>query len=603
MNGGNHKSANFEYVLLNGLKGHMQHIAEQKEKVQEKEQKAFLDGLAFTCEAVLAWTNAHADACRMAAERECSTERKKELLQMAAVCEKVPLNPADSFHEALQSYWFLFMLFPDGLGRLDQYLEPFYTADIQKGIITRDEALGLVEELLLNIFCFLGSKAEWSANNHGVLAGYRADGSCGHNACTSLILEAVTQLPTWRPQFSYRVTKLTTMEQFMEVVEANHKRPDLVMFLNDDVVVQNLVKIGVAFEDAVNYSESGCNETIITGRSQMGNIEGHINIVQSFERVLGRREKLNDYETFEAFYEAYEQELEKDLGIIFELSYARDKVTAEYPDLMLSLFTDGCIENALSIHKGGARYNYCTWCLTGIVNLADSMSVIRQMVFEEKRFTLKEIGEFIKADWNGYEKQRAYITNNGRYFGNDDDYADELVNRIGASVNKIAAKHTPYRGGSYLFGTLTGYELSHVVFGENSGATPDGRHAKEPFAASIAAYPGADRNGMTSYLKSAAKLSGDVFASSVVVNLKLDRAMADTPEKRARLAAVFMAYLRMGGVQLQINYLSADELIQAQKTPEKYRNLRVRVTGFSGFFTTFDKNLQDELIRRSLHVS
>lgn len=603
MNGGNHKSANFEYVLWNGLQGHMDHIVMKKQSVTESDKTAFLDELYTTCEAVIAWCNAHADACRAAAENTTCGQRRKELQTMAAICEKVPRYPAESFREAVQSYWFMFMLFPDGLGRLDQYLGPFYCADIKKGVLSEVEALALIEELLMKIFCVLGTEHEWSANNHGVLAGYREDGTCGHNECTSLILKAVTELPTWRPQFSYRVTKLTTMQQFKEVLDANFKRPDLVMFLNDDVIVENLIKAGVAFQDAVNYSESGCNETIVTGCSQMGNIEGHINIVHSFERLMKNTESLDHFTSFEEFYQAYERELEKDLEVIFRLSYERDRLTAEYPDLIQSLFTDGCIESATSIHKGGAKYNYCTWCLTGIVNLADSMSIIRQMVFEEKRFTLAQIGQFVRNNWEGYEKERAYIQNNGRYFGNDDDYVDELLNQIGASVNEIAGKHTPYRGGRYLFGTLTGYELSHVVFGETSAATPDGRYDREPFAASIAAYPGADKNGMTSYLKSAAKIDDDVFASSVVVNLKLDRAMADSDEKRARLAAVFMTYLRLGGVQLQPNYLSADELINAQKEPDKYRSLRVRVTGFSGFFTNFDKNLQDELINRSLHVS
>ena len=536
-----------------------------------------------------------------AKETDCPA-RKKELLQMAEICRKVPLNPAESFWEAVQSYWFMFMLFPDGLGRIDQYLHPFYQADIEKGVLTREEALEIVEELFLKIFRISGGiHHEWSGRNHGVLAGYKADGSDGHNACTSLILEAITDLPTWRPQVSYRVTKHTTLQQFQKVLEANFKRPDLVMFLNDDVVVPNLVNVGISFEDAVNYSESGCNETIVTGCSQMGNIEGHINIVAGLERLLNDQETLEKIQNFEEFYRAYEQELKKDLEIVIETSYLRDKATAGYEELIPSLFTDGCIDSAMSIHKGGAKYNYCTWCLTGIVNMADSMSVVRQMVFDEKRFTLTQLADMLKADWVGYEKERSYILNNGKYFGNDDDEVDALVNKIGASVNTIAGKHTPYRGGFYLFGTLTGYELAHVVFGKICMATPDGRHAGDSFAASITSYPGADKNGMTSYLKSAAKLDGKVFASSVVVNLKIDRAFADNEEKRKRLAAAILAYLRMGGVQLQINYLSAGELIAAQQEPEKYRNLRVRVTGFSGFFTTFDKNLQDELIRRSLH--
>jgi len=601
MPGGNHKSANFEYVLQEGIDGLIRQICETKATVTEQKKLDYLDDLYYACEAIIAWSNAHSDALRQKASQTDSVFWKQELLLMAEICDQVPHHPARNFREAVQSYYFMFILFPDGLGRLDQYLDPFYCADLEKGIITREQALDLIEEMFLKMFSFLGKDFGWSGNHHGVVAGYRADGSCGHNECTSLILEAIAELPTWRPQISYRITAKTTPEQFREAMETNYKRPDLVMFLNDDVIVQNFVNEGVAFEDAINYSVSGCNETIITGCSQVGGLEGHLNIMHSLEEMMNNTNALQNIPDFEAFYEAYIAYLEKDLKFIITHSEERDREAAKNPDIIQSLFTDGCISSATSITEGGAKYNFCTWCLAGIVNLADSLTMIRQMVFEEKRFTLTDLSRFLSDNWEGHEKERAYILNNGRYFGNDDDYADQMLNRISATVHQIAKAYTPFRGGSYLFGTLTGYELAHVVFGEVTGASPDGRCTKDPFAASIAAYPGSDKKGMTSYLKSAAKINGADLQSSVVVNIKLDRALADSEEKRARLTALFMAYFRMGGVHLQVNYLSADELIKAQQEPDKYRSLRVRVTGFSGFFTTFDKNLQDELIRRSLH--
>jgi len=603
MNGGNHKSANFGYVVAAGIEGLMQQIVARKETAADKKQLAYLDDLYFACQAIIAWAQAHADACRAAAAACDCVSRKQELLEMAQICERVPRYPSASFKEAIQSYYFMFILFPDGLGRLDQYLNPYYLADLEKGAITRQTALDLIEEMFVKMFTFLGKDFGWSGNHHGVIAGYTADGECGHNECTSLILQAVTELPTWRPQISYRITKKTTPVQFQEALEANYKRPDLVMFLNDDVIVSNLTNLQVAFADAVNYSVSGCNETILTGCSQVGGLEGHLNLVHSLEQMLKDRAVLENITDFEDFYNTYLTYIEQDVKFIVTLSETRDREAANNPDLVQSLFTDGCIDSAKSISEGGAKYNFCTWCLSGIVNVADSLSIIRQMVFEEKKFSLLQLGSFLDANWEGHEADRAYILNNGRYFGNDDDSADLLLNRVAASVRDIAGAYTPYRGGRYLFGTLTGYELAHVVFGEATGATPDGRYAGDPFAASIAAYPGTDKKGMTAYLKSAAKIDGDALPSSVVVNIKLDRALAETPEKRARLTALFMAYFRMGGVHLQINYLSAEELINAQKDPDKYKSLRVRVTGFSGFFTSFDKNLQDELIARSLHCS
>lgn len=601
--GGNHLSADFEYIITNGISGLLKQIENKRDVVTDENQKKFLDALYYASQAVIAWTQAYSEALRIAAEKEQSKERCAQLLQMAEICSRVPNMPATNFREAIQSYYFTFILFPDGLGRLDQYLYPYYLADIEKGSLTSKKALCLIEELFVKIFAHLGKEETRSGNNHCVVGGYTSDGECGHNECTSLILKAITELPIWRPQVSYRVTAKTTVEQLREVVDANYMRPDLIMFLNDDAIVNSLLNIGVDSVDAINYSSSGCNETVLTGCSQMGALEGHINVMHSLEKLMKDTDKLKSLDDFNAFYTAYEDYLYEDLDIVFRYSFDRDSIMAKCTQIVRSLFTTGCIDSATPLAEGGAKYNFCTWCLTGLVNLADSLSIIRQTVFNEKRFTLTELSRFLETNWKGYEEQRAYILNNGRYFGNDDDNVDLLINKIGASVNRCAKKYTPYRGGRYLFGTLTGYELSHIVFGKNSGASLDGRYAGDPFAASIAAFPRADKNGMTAYLKSAAKIDRNLIQSSVVVNLKIDRALADSEEKRKRLTAVLYTYFELGGIQLQINYLSADELIKAQQEPERYQSLRVRVTGFSGFFTSFDKDLQDEIIQRYLHTS
>lgn len=596
--GGNHFSADFENVITRGIAELLRQAEEKRSAVTEEDQREFLDDLCFAAGAIIAWAQAHADALRVAAAKETAEERRAELAQMADICSRVPRLPATNFREAIQSYYFAFILFPDGLGRLDQYLYPYYATDIQKGTLTEQQALELIEELFLKIFAFLGVDEARSGNNHCVIGGYTTDGVCGHNECTSLILEAIAALPIWRPQVSYRVTAKTTEAQLRQAVEAHYKRPDLIMFLNDDAIVDGLISVGADHADAINYSSSGCNETMLTGCSQMGALEGHINIMHSLERMMKDIDELPPFENFDAFYAAFEEYLREDLALTFRYCVDLDAVMASRREIVSSLLTEGCIDSATPLTSGGAKYNFCTWCLTGLVNLVDSLSVIRQMVFDEKRFSLPQLGQFLRSNWDGYEGQRAYIRNNGRYFGNDDDYVDRLINKVAASVNNFAKKHTPYRGGRYLFGTLTGYELSHVCFGKASGASPDGRYAGDPFAASIAPSAGADKSSMTAYLKSAAKIDGRQIQSSVVVNLKIDRSLADSEEKRVRLTAVLRTYFALGGIQLQINYLSADELRRAQKDPTHYQNLRVRVTGFSGFFTSFDKDLQDEIIER-----
>ena len=599
--GGNHYSADFEYVITYGISGLLKKIEAQKDMADDKYQIEFLDDLYFTGQIILAWTNAYAEALSIAAKNERTKRRRKELLQMANICHRVPYHPATNFYEAIQSYYFIFILFPDGLGRLDQYLYPYYIADIKDGILTKKQALDLIEELFIKIFAFLGKNEVRSANNHCVIGGYTSDGRCGHNECTSLILEAITELPLWRPQVSYRVTANTTIDQMNEVIDANYKRPDLIMFLNDDAIINGLMTVGVNHTDAVNYSSSGCNETVLTGCSQMGALQGHINVMHSLEKLIYHN-KLSFIADFETFYRTYEKYLYADLDLVFRYSYDRDSVFAHSPKLVHSLLTTGCIDSGKTLEKGGAKYNFCTWCLTGIVNLADCLSIIKQMVFDEKRFTLLELQDFLKANWENYESQRSYILNNGKYFGNDDDYVDLLINKVSKSINEFSKKYTPYRGGSYLFGTLTGYELSHIVLGKVSGASLDGRYIGDPFAASITAYPGTTKNGITGYLKSASKIDERLIQSSVVVNLQLDKALVETDEKRKRLASILRTYFKLGGIQVQINYISADALIKAQQTPNEYQHLRVRVTGFSGFFTSFDKDLQDEIISRYLYT-
>jgi len=600
--GGNHSLADFEYVLKNGINGYLREIENKIAETTDKSQKKFLGDMYFAGQAIIAWSNAYADALYEKARNENSKLRRDELIQMANICSTVPSFGATSFREAIQSYFFIFILFPDGLGRLDQYLYPFYFEDIKKGVLTRDDALNLIEELFIKIFAFLGKNEERSGNNHCVIGGYTENEECGHNDCTSLILEAITELPIWRPQVSYRVTKKTSAIETLEVILANYKRPDVIMFLNDDVIINGLEIVGIDRKDAINYSSSGCNETMLSGCSQMGALEGHVNIMHGLEKLLGDRDKLSLINDFDSFYKAYEKNLCEDLDFIFKYSFYRDKAYAEIVQATKSLLTSGCISSAIPVDKGGAKYNFCTWCLTGLTNLANSLSIIKQMVFEEKHFSLLEISNFLMANWQGYEGDRAYILNNGKFFGGDDDYVDLLVNKVAKSVNAFAKKYTPYRGGRYLFGTLTGYELSHLYFGKDSGASIDGRFAGDPFSASISLSSDAAKKGLTSYLKSASKIDETLIQSSVVVNLKLDKALADSSEKQERINAILRAYFDLGGIQLQINYLSADELIKAQESPEKYKNLRVRVTGFSGFFTAFDKDLQDEIIERYLYT-
>lgn len=597
--GGNHKTANFEKVLKIGLQGYIKLIEESQDKYKaDNEKQELLSAMTFAIEGIEGYAKQCADICRKLAEKAYA-QRKEELLALARICDRVPMKPAENFYEAVQAYWFVFSLFPDGLGRLDQYLYPYYKKDIENGEITRDFALELIEELFIKVFSILGSEITWSGNNHMVISGYIKDGGDGYNDVTDIILQAIEELPTWRPQVTFRKTRYTTHDQLKHVIAANRNRPDLIMFINDDIMIGGIIEhLRIPYEDAINYSLSGCSEMVITGQSQMGSLEGHINIVKALENSL---EKNAQYECFDDFYKAYEKNLKKDVDTIITLSELWDNNRKMYLDILASIFTDGCIESGTSLSAGGAKYNGCTWIANGLINVADSLSVIKQFVFEENRFSLVELCEMLSVNWANFESVRQEILERGHFFGNDDDYIDELPEKIIDSLNSFVKDRVPIRGGKYTFGTLSGYELAHIIFGKSTGATPDGRYSGDEFSPSISISMDRCKSGITAYFKSISKIDYKKMPNAVVVNVTLDKNMVNTENKLEKLTYLLDTYFQLGGVQLQINYISSKELEKAQETPDKYRNLRVRVTGFSGYFTTFDTDLQNELIRRAIY--
>lgn len=285
--GGNHKTADFEFVLKNGMRGYAEKIQASLAQYNRDVKKcALLNAMKTVLDGILDYADNCADACLKAALEQTDEIRKNELFALCEICKKVPQNPAKTFYEAVQSYWFIIMLFPDGLGRLDQYLYPFYQKDIQSGAITKEVALELIENLFIFVFVTEGIGHEWSALNHMVVGGYLANGEDGYNELTEMILQAIRDLPTYRPQVTFRRTKKTTPEQLYHVVDAMENRFDLIMITNDYVMIPGITSLGIPFEAAVDYSLSGCNEMVITGKSQMGSLEGHINIVTALEKTI-----------------------------------------------------------------------------------------------------------------------------------------------------------------------------------------------------------------------------------------------------------------------------------------------------------------------------
>ncbi len=595
--GWTHIALDFEYVLNNGFEAYYERIKKSKENhINDKDKMEFLDGMKLCLDGIIARYRAYGEMASELARDEQNEYRKNALLKLADTFTRIPLKPANSFFDAVQFVWICFLLAPDSLGRIDQYLLPYYRNDLKNSVITETSAFELLEELFIKVYETQSNNfglGGYSGHNHLVVGGYLTDGTDGFNELSKLILEAIVDLPTYRPQASFRYTKYTTAETMRFITEMN-KKSQLIVFVNDEPRIDGMVACGIDREDAINYSVIGCNEWAIVGKSKID--LAHINLVHSIEQTIYENKAP---ETYEKFYKLYEKELKKDITAIVNEYTNYAKAQSDDNNVLTSIFHDDCIENATSMSRGGTKYYGLTMSFNSISNVADSLSVIKQFVYDEKLFSFEELLTALKNNWQGYEDMRNVILKDGHFFGNDDDYVDDIAKEIVNSIYAIKEQmENPYIK-NLIVGSFVGATHPNIVMGKLTKATPDGRFDGEEFTMGISQSQGKDKNGITALLKSIAKLDYSKFCGCIVSNLKMDKSMADTPEKLDRLASVYHTFLKLGGMQLQINYLSTEELIEAQKTPEKYSNLLVRVTGYSGFFTRFDVDLQNDIIKRT----
>ena len=598
--GWTHLALDYEYVLKHGLLGYLVRIDESKKKYASNPDRLnLLEGMAICLNAISERYLLYAKASEDMAAAASKEKDKDRYMAIAHNCRKVPMHPADTFYEAIQAIWSMFLINPDSLGRIDQYLFPYFKHEVNAGTLSDEQAKELLQELFVKVHeSQVNNKAlPISGHNHLVVGGYLRDGSDGYNELSLLIMKAIAELPTFRPQVSFRFTQQTKPETIKAVTELN-KRCPLIVFVNDEPRLKGMVDAGIAWEDAVEYTVVGCNEWSICGKSKMD--LAHINLVHAFTELIQKNESLAiEAKTFDAFYGLWEDFLHKDIIRIANDYDVFFQEQAKDINVMTSALIDDCIESATGYTAGGPRYYGLSFSFNGLTNVTDSLSIIRQYVFEEKKISMKALIDVLKRDWQDDGGLRTEIQKNGHFFGNDLDDVDQLTNRIITSIRKSRDKiSSPYLK-NIVFGSFVGATHPNIKFGKKTPATPDGRRAGYGFTMGISQSDGKDKQGMTALLKSIAKLDYDKFCGCIVSNIKMDPRMADSPRKIERIAHLFDAFLRMGGMQLQVNYVSGDELRAAQRNPDAYKNLMVRVTGYSGFFTLFDEDLQNDIIART----
>ena len=555
---------------------------------------------------LIAWAHKCAQRALEFSKTVENVEYKGNLKELAAALEKVPENAPKTFYEAVLTIYVCFSADPDSVGTLDRYLYPFYEQDMKNGTLSKEKA----KEYLQELFLMLQAATRVSNRNftrggesHFCVGGYLPNGEDGFNDLSKLILESLTELPTWIPQVTFRWTAKTPRETLRFVMDMERKDPHKrIAFQNDEKRMKCYTEIcGFPFEKAVGYTTVGCNEPAFLGAITGSNSK--INFLRSTETLFHKKaEQIVATKTFEEFYQIFLKELFSDLEIAYVYDDKYNSIRAKDINYLSSIFFQGCIEKAKSLTQGAGDIVIASPMCIGITNVIDSLIVVKQFVFDEKTIPMSELIAALQADWVGYQDLRTVILKKGDFFGNDTVRSNEVAQRLYADLYKYLKGKKNLFGYQWLIGDLLGYNEHHKWFGEKMGATPDGRMAGEYLKFGLGQNGGKDRNGLTALLNSIAKLDPNgIGCGSTVTNVTIDEQLIKNDENFEKTVDMFETYFKNGGVHFQLTYVSKEDLISAKKTPDEYKHLRVRVTGFSDYFVRLQDSIQDDVIARTEH--
>jgi len=587
-----------------------------------------LKAMDICVDALIRFSHRHAEKARELAESQTRPERKAELERIADICMHVPANPPRDFHEALQYYWFVHLGVTTELntwdafdpGRLDQHLYPFYIKGIANGTLTRKSA----EELL---HCFwikfnnqpAPPKVGVTAAESGTytdfaqinLGGMMPDGTDGVNDVTYLLLDVIEDMRLLQPSSSIQVSRKNPdrfIHRAARIIRTGFGQPSI---FNADLIVQELLRQGKTLDDARRGGSSGCVEVGVFGKESYS-LTGYFNLPKVLEITLnngtdprtGRKIGIEtghpeQFTEFDDFFQAYVRQMNHFIDIKVRGNNVIERIYARYmPAPFLSLLIDDCIAAGTDYHDGGARYNTTYIQGVGLGSLTDMMSAIRYHVYERKTLSMKLLLTALADDFSGRENIRQMLLNKTPRYGNDDDAADNLMKSIFEAYFQSIDGRKNTKNGTYHINLLP--TTCHVYFGAVTGATPDGRHAQEPLSEGISPVQGADRNGPTAVLKSAAKMD-HVRTGGTLLNQKFTPQLLKTDADLDRLVQLVRTYFKLDGHHIQFNVADTATLRAARQHPEKYRDLIVRVAGYSDYFCDLTPALQEEIIARTEH--
>ena len=636
-----HLAVNYERILAEGLKGYEERTKKLKAaldftKPESIDKNVFYKAVLIVIDAVHTFANRYSKLAQDMALTEADAKRKEELLEISRICTKVPYEPASSFREAVQAVWFIHLILQIesnghslSYGRFDQYMYPYYKKDMENGSLSEESALELLTCLWIKTLTVnkVRSQAHTLSSagspmyQNVTIGGQTTDKKDAVNELSFTVLKSVAQTRLTQPNLTVRYHANLNKKFFDECIEVMKLGFGMPALNNDEIIIPSFINWGVKEEDAYNYSAIGCVETAVPGKwGYRCTGMSYINFprvllcamnngvdLTSKKRFTKGYGYFTEMETYEDLLAAWDKTVREMTRYSVIVENAIDKASErDVPDVLCSALTDDCIGRGKTIKEGGAVYDFISGLQVGIANMADSLAAIKKLVYEEKKITKQQLWDAILDNFQSPENKKIQemLIEEAPKYGNDNDYVDNLVVEAYDSYLDEIKKYPNTR---YQRGPIGGIRYggtssisANVGQGMGTIATPDGRNAFEPLAEGCSPAHNADKNGPTAIFKTVSKLPTEKITGGVLLNQKMTPQMLSTEENKQKLEMLIRTFFnRLHGYHVQYNIVSKETLIDAQKHPEKHKDLIVRVAGYSAFFNVLSKKTQDDIIGRT----
>ena len=636
-----HLAVNYERILAQGLKGYEAYTREMKEKLDlaqpdSVDKYMFYNSVLTVIEAVHTFTLRYSSLAKEMAEKETNPARKEELLEISRICAKVPYEPAHSFREAVQSVWFIQLILQIesnghslSYGRFDQYMYPYYIKDINEKKITEEKALELLTCLWIKTLTVnkVRSQAHTLSSagspmyQNVTIGGQTTDKKDAVNELSFAVLKSVAQTRLTQPNLTVRYHANLNKHFFDECIEVMKLGFGMPALNNDEIIIPSFINWGVKEEDAYNYSAIGCVETAVPGkwgyrctgmsyvnfpRVLLCTMNNGVDLTTNkrFTKGHGYFTEMETYEDLLAAWDKTVREMTR-YSVIVE-NFIDKASERDVPDILCSALTDDCIGRGKTIKEGGAVYDFISGLQVGIANMANSLAAIKKLVYDEKKITREQLWNAILDDFQSPENKKIQemLNDEAPKYGNDDDYADNLIVEAYDSYIDEIKKYPNTRYGRGPIGGIryagTSSISANVGQGYGTMATPDGRKAHTPLAEGCSPAHAMDKKGPTAVFKSVSKLPTHEITGGVLLNQKVTPQLLSKEENKEKIEMLIKTFFnRLKGYHVQYNVVSKETLLDAQAHPEKHKDLIVRVAGYSAFFNVLSKATQDDIIGRT----